>query len=58
MTDEFIKENETIKRNCNISMIINDIVYQNFIKDHKILIVKVNCGINNEVWATKRGICY
>ena len=38
---EFNQENETIKRNCNISMIINDIVYQNFIKDHKILIVKV-----------------
>ena len=50
---EFNQENETIKRNCNISMIINDIVYQNFIKDHKILIVKVNCGINNEVWINK-----
>ena len=50
---EFNQENETIKRNCNISMIINDIVYNNFIKDHKILIIKVNCGINNEIWINK-----
>ena len=30
---EFNQENETIKRNCNISMIINDTSYNNFIKD-------------------------
>lgn len=50
---EFNQENETIKRNCNISMIINDTSYNNFIKDHKILIIKVNCGINNERWFNK-----
>lgn len=50
---EFNQENETIKRNCNISMIINDIIYQNFIKDYKILIIKVSCGINNERWFNK-----
>ena len=50
---EFNQENETIKRNCNISMIINDTSYNNFIKDHKILIIKVSCGINNQLWFTK-----